>query len=187
MAKSGSFHFFVVVLVKFWCFRSRSRLSNPCNGVATYMINWSNVLVIYITVDSNVALEHHKHYTVKERKEDLDITWGGACLQVKYIDNNNNNNGRSYIAYFTFVPMRFTTDGGLFQAAYERRPQQPCSLQSWGEVYRGTNEGMILFIFQSKCHYRPAPLLSPPIPHLCGVDHQNGTQVNGLKTEATDK
>jgi hypothetical protein len=31
---------------------------------------------------------------------------------------HNNNNGSSYIAHFTNVPMRFTISGGLFRAAY---------------------------------------------------------------------
>jgi hypothetical protein len=30
----------------------------------------------------------------------------------------NNNNGSSYIAHFTNVPMRFTSGGGLFRAVY---------------------------------------------------------------------
>jgi hypothetical protein len=51
----------------------------------------------------------------------LRFMFSTSSICVQYFDlcyNNNNNNGSSYIAHFTNVPMRFTISGGLFRTAY---------------------------------------------------------------------
>jgi hypothetical protein len=44
--------------------------------------------------------------------------WHNEWMNKWTISKNKNNNGSSYIAHFTNVPMCFTISGGLFRAAY---------------------------------------------------------------------